>query len=207
MEINRKEDYEIGNYRFQNFTIVDNILSEKIRLWRNDPSIRNVMYNTDEISDLQHKQFLKNLSYSDNKYYWLVYRNNEPFGVLNIIDVNHSNNSGQLGYYLFPDYLDSGLGMEFISMCLQFLFGKIGFEKIFGRTEINNKNALIVNYHLGFCFRPEPVAIGGRKYIEQDINSSDFSIRKNKINNPKSLQNSIREFNSIYKKILTKHPQ
>lgn len=200
MEINRNEISEIGNYRFQNFTTIDSIISKKIRIWRNDPSIRNLMYNTDAISELQHQQFLESLSVSENKYYWLVYRDNNPLGVLNIIEVDHNVRSGQLGYYLFPHYLDSGLGLEFISMGLQFLFEIVGFGRIFGRTEVNNKNSLIINYHLGFRFRPELVEIKGRRYIEQDITSCDFAVRKKEINHPRILQKSIREFNNIYKK-------
>lgn len=157
------------------------------------------MYNSEEITPEQHTQFIYSLSNATDKYYWIVYRNDTPLGVVSITDVDTDKMVGQLGYYLLPGYLESGIGIEFISIALQFLFSKVGLKKIFGRTEIDNKNALVINYHLGFRFRPEPVVINGKRYVEQDIANSDFIIKNQRLKDPKSLLRTIREFNNIYK--------
>lgn len=199
MDIDKTKTYHIGDFSFINFITLDSETIENIRIWRNHPDIRKVMYSSEEISQDQHTQFISSLSNATDKYYWIVYRNDIPLGVVNIVDVDAEEMVGQFGYYLFPDFTESGLGIEFISMALQFLFEEVGLMKIFGRTEIKNRNALVVNYHLGFRFRPDVAVINGRRYIEQDIVRSEFINKNLHIQDPKSLLKSIRDFNNIYK--------
>lgn len=174
---------------------------ETVRLWRNNPEIRKYMYNQDEISIEQHLNFIKGLSQNEEKCYWLVKKNNCPIGVVNIIEFNKSELTAQLGYYLSPEYIDSGIGIEFISTILSFLFDKIKLNRIFGRTDLNNKNALIINHHLGFRARPHIVLINEIPFVEQDITSSEFNKRRDFFVNPRLLAQSLKEFNTIYKQL------
>lgn len=198
MYIDKVKTYKVGEYSFVNFLQLDDETIESIRLWRNHPDIRKVMYNTDEITPEQHSKFISSLSESTSKYYWLVYKTGQPVGVMNIIDVNNLEETGQLGYYLLPQYLNSGIGLEFISTIINFIFSELGLSSLFGRTELSNKDALRFNYCLGFNIRPEIVLINGVKYVEQDCDSKEFQSRYNRLTDVRSFVTTMKEFNKIY---------
>lgn len=198
MNIDKSKTYNVGEYTFVNFINLDAKTIENIRLWRNHHDIRKVMYNTEEITQEQHRLFINSLSASTSRFYWLVSKYNDPIGVMNIVDVDSEQTFGQLGYYLLPQYLNSGIGLEFISTIMCFSFVQLGLSVLFGRTEIGNKDALRFNYHLGFKLRPKIVEINGMKYVEQDCRAEDFLARFEYITNLKELAKSMKEFNKIY---------
>lgn len=199
MKIDKKKTYTEGPYSFVNFLNLDENAIEQIRLWRNHPDIRKRMYNREEISYDQHHRFIKSLFSTETKYYWLVFKEGNPVGVVNIVDVDANTYSAQFGYYLLPDFLSNGMGLEFISKTIYFIFSDLGLTTLFGRTEVENKNALGLNYHLGFKMRPDIVEIDGIKYVEQDCCSEDFLSRYASLTIHKELLKSLKEFNQIYK--------
>ncbi len=198
MNIDKTKTYHVGDYTFVNFINLDDVTIENIRVWRNHPDIRKVMYNTKEISKENHLKFISSLSETDTKFYWLVIKRGNPIGVMNVVDIDYERFSGQLGYYLLPQFLSSGIGLEFISTIIYFIFSELGLSSLFGRTELNNKDALRFNYHLGFKINLPLVEIDGVKYIEQDCNAEEYLSRYRDLTNPKELVKSMKEFNKIY---------
>lgn len=198
MNIDKKKIYHVGEYTFVNFINLDDETIEKIRVWRNHPDICKVMYNTEEISKENHFNFIKSLSNNDSKFYWLVYKYETPIGVMNVVDVDYEKSNGQLGYYLLPQFLSSGIGLEFISTLIYFIFSELEFKSLFGRTEVGNKDALRFNYHLGFKMFPKVVEIDGIRFIEQNCTADNYLSKYVYITDPKELQKSIKEFNRIY---------
>lgn len=198
MNIDKTKNYHVGDYTFVNFINLDDVTIENIRVWRNYPDIRKVMYSTKEINPDQHRIFINSLTESTSKFYWLVYKDNNPIGVMNVVDVDFEQASGQLGYYLLPKYLNNGIGLEFISTIIYFIFSQLGFTKLFGRTELSNKDALRFNYHLGFKLRSQIVEIDGVKYAEQDCYAEEFLARFERLTNFKELAKSMKEFIKIY---------
>lgn len=199
MEIDKSKSYELGKYKFVNFTMLDDDTIAKIREWRNHPDIRKVMYNTQEISIEGHQSFIKSLEGREDRIYWLVFRKDIPFGVMSLVDVDYEEESGELGYYLLPDHLESGLGLEFISILIEFIFTRLSVKSIFGRTELHNKNALFVNYCNGFNFNSLPVTINEVEYVEQNCTKEDFDNRRISFADSKRLMECRREFNNLYK--------
>lgn len=198
MKIDKKKTYQVEDYSFVNFINLDDDTVDKIRVWRNHPDIRKVMYDTEEIPQEQHRGFISNLSESDTKFYWLVLKDGNPVGVMSVVDVDYGESNGQLGYYLLPQYLGSGIGLEFISTVIYFIFSELGFYALFGRTELSNKDALRFNYHLGFRIRPDVAEIDGVKYVEQDCLAGEYLSRYKCLTSSKELAKSMKEFNKIY---------
>lgn len=198
MNIDKTKTYHVGDYTFENFVNLDDETIEKIRVWRNHPDIRKVMYNTEVISEEHHLKFISSLSTTDSKFYWLVFRQGNPVGVMNVVDVDYEKSNGQLGYYLLPQYLSSGIGLEFISTVIYFIFSELGFSTLFGRTEMKNRDALAINFHMGFKMRPAIIQIDGTEFIEQDCNADEFLSRYPFLTIPNNFIKSFKSFNKIY---------
>lgn len=198
MNIDKTKTYHVGDYTFVNFVNLDDDTIENIRVWRNHTDIRKVMYNTKEISKEEHLRFISSLLKTDTKFYWLVLKGGNPIGVMNVVDVDFGKSNGELGYYLLPQYLSSGIGLEFISTLIYFIFSELRLSSLFGRTELNNKDALRFNYHLGFKINLPLVEIDGVNYVEQDCNAEEYLSRYRDLTNPKELVKSLKEFNKIY---------
>lgn len=166
MTIDRSCTYTIGAYHFVNFIKLDEDTIEKVREWRNDPSVRRHMYNSNEISKEEHWNFIKSLPNKKDRSYWLVYLNNKPLGVINIVDINYEKRCGEIGYYLIPSEQDSGNGLDFLYIVYDFMFNSLGCENLYGRTEIHNTNALALNFYMGQESPEGIVTISGVDYIE-----------------------------------------
>lgn len=201
MKIDKNVVYSSGDFSFQNFTTLSDEIIEQIRVWRNHPDIRKVMYNVNEISQIQHRDFVNSLYETKDKSYWLVSLNSEPLGVMSIVDIDSHDDSGQLGYYIFPQFLNSGIGIEFLTHSLNLIFSKLNFKNLFGRTEVFNKNALQINYLLGFKSRNKIVEINNVKYLEQDCSAKDFFDNLKNLSDNKMLLQNIKDFNKYYKTI------
>lgn len=172
MNIDPYRTYTTGSYSFVNFSQLDEKSIESVREWRNDLSVRRFMYNSNEITKEEHKNFIKSLSSREDRCYWLVYLNGVPLGVVNIVDINPEKRCGEIGYYLIPSQQDSGKGLDFLFAVYHFMFCTIGCDFLFGRTEIHNINAMALNYYLGVESSENIVTIDGADYIE-------FVFRKN----------------------------
>jgi len=182
MNINKTKTYHVGDYTFVNFINLDDDTIENIRLWRNHPDIRKVMYNTKEISREEHHTFIKTLRDSTTKSYWIAYKNDSPIGVVSVFDIDKLNDRAELGYYLFPSNLNSGIAVEFITYAHQLLFEKIGFQTIYGGTNQSNSDALLLNEYFGgeFSTRKE---LNGEIFIHHEISRQRFEERKDGLSN------------------------
>ncbi len=136
------------NYNFKNF---NNLNKEEILLvwkWRNDPRIREWMYDKSEIIFENHLKFIESLKKNEKKKYWVVYRNSIPIGVSSIVNIEKK--SGEWGYYIGPEYHDENFGVEFYYYSLKFAFEQLGFEKLYGYALIDNNRANSLNNLFGF---------------------------------------------------------
>ena len=149
MEIDRDKIYQLVKYTFQNFTTLDADTIEKIRLWRNHPDIRKYMYNPNEITELEHQNFINSLKDRRDKSYWLVSRNDTPLGVINLVDIDYEVSMAELGYYLIQDYHKTGIVIEFLVTVHFFFFEMINISTIYGGTNIKNIDAQLLNKFLG----------------------------------------------------------
>jgi UDP-4-amino-4,6-dideoxy-N-acetyl-beta-L-altrosamine N-acetyltransferase len=149
MECNKQTTYKNGDYLYKNFIILSEDEKQMILSWRNHENVRKWMYNSDIIPLQNHLKFMESLKERGDCYYWLVLKNNEPYGVVNIVDIDFNNNSGEIGLYRNPFIDDDGGGLDFFYNYFSFLFFTINVEIIYGGVQRVNKIAMLLNAFLG----------------------------------------------------------
>lgn len=148
MLINR-EDYVIGKYFYKNYVSLNDAESTLILRWRNNPEINRWMVSQNKISIESHMRFIHSLKNRDDAYYWMVFKNTHPFATFNISHINHSNNSVEIGYYLNPDYLNSGEGLEFHYNYKALVYNVLDIGRIDGTVQYGNTRALQLSMFYG----------------------------------------------------------
>lgn len=185
----KKKIFEIGEFKYINFTHLsrDSSLIENVRQWRNHPDIRKYMYNDDEISEEEHQIFISSLNKRKDVTYWFVHYKENPIGVVSLVKIDESNKQAELGYYLIPKILNSGLGLTFAFHNFLFSFKCLMFNILFGATHADNRNALLLDKYLG-CIMGECLTIkkngNSRNFLSWTLKKEDFmrdGLKKNDI--------------------------
>lgn len=149
MKLDRSKSYTIDNYTFENFVNLTEQELEMVLEWRNNEGVRKWMTNTKVIPLEKHMQFVESLSKRDDLYYWLVYRDNVPVGVVDISSVDMEDDSSETGYYLNPEHLDSGAGFEFFYYFKLFIHDSLSISKTSGLMLKENINSFMLIKYFG----------------------------------------------------------
>lgn len=149
MQINRISTYNHGDYLYKNFTLLSDNELLMILEWRNHPNIRKYMNNTNCISVDSHLDYCHNLINRSDVCYWLIYKHNEPIGVLNIIDIDYEHESCEPGFYLSPKVMGRGESIFLLSNYKDMLINKLGFKSLIGHNYIDNNAALLFTMFFG----------------------------------------------------------
>ncbi|MFA7116514.1 MAG: GNAT family N-acetyltransferase [Bacteroidales bacterium] len=165
IKIERNNIYKIDDYSFKNFIALSD--EEKIMVcdWRNDERVRKWMSNNSIIKFEDHLKFLENLKYQDSIYYWIVYKGEKPFGVVNLRNINFKTGFAESGYYINPNFLNSGIGLSFNFHYRYFYYNVLGLEIIIGYVLKANINACLI-----FSF------FGGKNEVNKEINGIKYII-------------------------------
>ncbi|MGZ4118499.1 MAG: GNAT family N-acetyltransferase, partial [Bacteroidia bacterium] len=110
--IERNKIYQKGNLKFVNFIALSEELKIEVLNWRNDDRIRKWMFNKNKIILNDHLNFIQKLCTDNKNYYWLVYKQEQAIGVININNYEANNQSCEWGFYLNPALFMSNLGFE-----------------------------------------------------------------------------------------------
>ncbi len=151
ININRNTLYSCGSYRYKNFVELSNEELMMVLDWRNNESIRKFMYNRNRISLQSHMAYINSLKEKNDRFYWLVYRIEEPIGVVDLTSIDYNDAKAEFGYYMSPKKKNSGIGLDFVYNSLQFVFS-IGIEELYGNVNVDNKSALLLDEYLGCRF-------------------------------------------------------
>ncbi len=173
IEIDRYKIYSLDNYSFKNF--VNLSLDEKAMIlsWRNDPRISKWMCNRKELSMDNHLAFIDSLDGRTDAYYWLVYKDEIPVGVFDIVDIDLIENDCEPGYYLNPEYLDSGIGLQFNYYCRSFVYHILDITSVKGHILVGNTSAYTMSQFFG-VYAISKIVKDGAEYLEMRGNRDDF---------------------------------
>lgn len=149
MVIDKHKDYCVDSYIFRNFITLSLEEKKMVLDWRNKEKIRRWMNHTEVIPLENHLNYIESLKEREDVFYWLVYRSNEPVGVVDILDVNPENGDVETGYYLNPDYLDSGLGFEFYYYFKLFFHDYLMVDRAVGDLLVGNVNSYMLITYFG----------------------------------------------------------
>ena len=143
--IDKKQVYSLGRYTYKNFVTLSEDETRLVWNWRNDERICRWMTNKEQIPYENHLRFIEGLKEREDKYYWLVYKDDKPIAVFDIVDVDYQHGETEPGYYLCPDLLNSGEGLFFNYNFRRILFDVFGFQSVKGNIKIGNDRALMMS--------------------------------------------------------------
>lgn len=149
MKIDKRKLYTYDKYSYKNFV---NLTDEELLLilqWRNHPEIRKCMNNTDPILVESHLNYCHNLKNREDVIYWLILKDNQPVGVLNIIDIDYDKETCEPGFYLAPEVMGRGESIFVLSNYKDFLLNGLGFNALVGHNYADNKPALVFTMFFG----------------------------------------------------------
>lgn len=129
--------------QFIHFSKLDEALIWEVLAWRNHPEIRKWMYNKNIISERDHLQFLRQLPQQRQRYYWLVKKGDQNWGVVDLS--SYKNGESEWGFYINPAYMGSGKAIQLFYHALQFFFTKIRLKRVYGYVGCHNTNSLLLN--------------------------------------------------------------
>ncbi|MFV9930760.1 MAG: UDP-2,4-diacetamido-2,4,6-trideoxy-beta-L-altropyranose hydrolase [Francisella endosymbiont of Hyalomma asiaticum] len=146
--IERHKQNVIVGYDLQDFVDLSQDDSLKILSWRNDPTVRNNMYNREKISAEDHLKFVKSLVACTNKKYFVVREYGHDIGVIDFTQIIHGD-SLHMGLYAKPNV--NGTGKILMNAIVEYAFKILKVKKIFAEVfEFNNK---AYNLYLRYGFK------------------------------------------------------
>ena len=193
MQIDKTITYRVSDYLFTNFITLDENLIKQVWQWRNAPEIRAYMYNKEIIPLENHLRFVQSLMYRDDVAYWLVRKGEEPIGVTNLTDINIEESSAELGYYMLPSKLNSGLGLEFAYNNFLFVFDtEIQCNFLHGAIHRSNINALVLDSYLGCEIQIEQLREPDKEFISFFASKDKFLAEAEGKNNMRAFISYVR---------------
>jgi len=135
------KDIELINF-------IDLNLDEKkmVLSWRNDESIKDWMYNQEDISLENHLAFIESLKSSKDKLYFLLRKDNTDLGVIDFTNICEE--SVHMGLYIKPK--EKGLGRLFMETIVSYSFEVLKVEKIIAEVYSENQRAYELYKKMGF---------------------------------------------------------
>lgn len=135
-----------SNIKLLNFTSLNTNLLKMILFWRNNPSIKQWMYTTDDIKLEDHLQFVNSLNNNSSKKYFLVQQNEEYIGVIDFCDITHK--SAVIGVYKNPNIYN--VGKVLLETIKNYAFNTLDVTTITSEVFEENSKALKLYKSFGF---------------------------------------------------------
>ncbi len=103
---------------FIDFKMLSETYINDIYIWRNSDIVRSNSFNRNEISIIEHREFIKSLNEDITKKYFLAVLDKEPVGVVGFTDIYNS--TANLGYYKNPFTKKTGIGKLLINKACEY---------------------------------------------------------------------------------------
>ncbi len=159
IDIDKHIIYQSHNYQFKNFIMMNDDEKRMVLKWRNDDSVRRWMYSAKQATEEEHFNYINTLEGRNDRWYWIVYREELPVGVLVLALQDSEKEMYEHGIYMNPQLLGEGFGL--FKEVTYMLFYVLGIPQLCGSVQSANKDALYLDLFLGVKF-------DGKKTIPQD---------------------------------------
>ncbi|WFE72442.1 UDP-4-amino-4,6-dideoxy-N-acetyl-beta-L-altrosamine N-acetyltransferase [Halomonas sp. M1] len=120
-----------------------------VRFWRNHPDVRSYMYTQHEISEAEHSAWFKRSQVNLFRHLLLAERDGQPFGFVNIEQVDVDAKRAEWGFYLAPES-PKGSGQALGLAALTYAFGTLAQHKLCGEALASNQRSRRFHERLGF---------------------------------------------------------
>ena len=137
------------NINLVNF--IDLTLDENkmIIYWRNHTSIKQWMYNNNDITLENHLAFIESLNNSMDKLYFVVKQDNKYIGVIDFTEID--NFEIYFGLYANPNVKIAGIGRILEKICIDYAFNILKKDTL--KLEVFSDNIQVRNLHKKFNFK------------------------------------------------------
>src|SRR3990167_2731780 len=114
---------------------IDLTLEEKkmILSWRNHPSIKQWMYNSDDILLENHLNFIETLKSCADKLYFLVKLDDDYIGVIDFTNIDKESKSSEFGLYANIEL--KGMGKVLLNSICEYGFHALNINKLIAKNE------------------------------------------------------------------------
>ena len=151
--------------------------------WRNTESVRKWMYHKEVIDLESHLRFINGLSQKGDRYYWLVFDNqNNPVGTVNVTNVDRNGDRAELGLYMNP--ASEMMGYFFVRECYNFFFNVLDINHLYCSVAPSNTSAMMLDQFFGCVFSKEKyVEDGGEKelyLVSDNLTKEEFNGKNNR---------------------------
>lgn len=121
----------------------------KIREWRNQPFVQQMMYSQKEISEEEHKKYIAALLEDTNRGLFVFYLDDEPFAVYQYT-IHPEGNYVVDGIYLIAEeYQNMGYGVLLIYFVNEIKFHFLKCHKSYGEVLDINSRIIALNEKIG----------------------------------------------------------
>jgi UDP-4-amino-4,6-dideoxy-N-acetyl-beta-L-altrosamine N-acetyltransferase len=126
---------------------------DRIRRWRNHPSVRQVSFTTHEIEADEHGAWFAAVRADPSRRVLIYHYEGNPAGVVLFSDIDRAAGSAEWGFYLDNE----GLGRDLLAAWLRleqaavaYAFDQLGLQVIGGATLADNRQVLQLHKRFGF---------------------------------------------------------
>ena len=135
----------ISLINFINLTLQEKIM---ILSWRNNPNIKKWMYNSDNISLNSHLDYIKSLNIQKDRIYFLVKKQNNYIGVVDLTSINYKKKEAEIGLYSNPNI--NGNGKIIANAIIDYAFKKLKLKRLLANVYLENDIAFNLYKDLNF---------------------------------------------------------
>lgn len=146
------------------FTTLNTQMLTIVLSWRNDPNVRQWMLNSDEISMENHLRFVESLKQQSDKRYFLVQREGEYIGVIDLTDITQT--SAEIGIYANPQM--HGVGDTLMKAMIDYAFTTLKVRTLFATVFTDNEKAKHLYGKFDFT-ETNRTLYNGRKMITMEL--------------------------------------
>lgn len=137
-----------------------------IREWRNSPSIRENMYTTHEISEVEHMSWWERVKDAKDKLFFIYEAEENPLGFVSYQDIDILNGTASWAFYASPQ-ARRGTGSLMEMEALDYAFIEMDLHKLW--CEVLSFNEAVIKMHRKFGFqiegtRRQHYARAGKRY-------------------------------------------
>lgn len=145
-----RKNIELGKVFLKNFVNLNEEEKETVRRWRNHIEVRKWMYTDHEISKEEHEEFIESLKKDKKNFYYLVYEENKPVGVITLTRVDFNNRNAYFGIYANPEEKIHGAGLVLEKSAIKLAFEIAGLHTLKLEVIEDNQRAISFYKRMGF---------------------------------------------------------
>lgn len=124
---------------------------ERLRNWRNMPELFRYHFSPLPLSQMEQERWFDSYSSGGRQTVFIVEKEKGlPIGYTLIKDLDHKNQSAEIGLYLSPEFQDQGYGKDAFHTLMKFCFHQLNLHRLMLEVFAFNERAVQMYEKLGF---------------------------------------------------------